>query len=471
MGQPLPPLLPWMMKVKFYDRDVRCPPPSGVVAAGVPPINGTAFTTVDAAIGDEGFTKISRALGLKTTPLCLATAMTTVPLTTSQAKVGGYDFSEFSEEENSQTLLSTDQPEANMTLEEDPEVLLAAISASEHQRTLAFLKERGKIDKIGRHASTLLESTRLLTESMTTNMAAFTARMDGMDENLAAIRRLLENSIVSSSKLADNVQALLAQAVTHNKARFRQGQVAFHRVQDVENLVADFKSALATVTRALENLVPTTLQSVLEQTIPPTLQTILDDTISPTLQNVLNGTFSEFTSRYESVGDKMVHEVKTTLEKQWESLTTDYSSVQASLQEVLARLRTLECTYDSSTQDRPGSEGARDLNWSHPTCSDHEWVQVPNVSSPHVQFGPEGTSPLAANIDHSPTSEGEPGPQESSTPSPCPPMTWGRQWQEDQDRKAARHHHRYEDSELHVDTSDWKAQGSKIVSPRSADRA
>jgi hypothetical protein len=73
--------------------------------------------------------------------------------------------------------------------------------------------------------------------------------------------------------------------------RFWQGQAAFHRVQDVENLVADFKSASATVTRALEDLVPTTLQSVLEQTIPPTLQTILDDTISPTLQNVLNGTF------------------------------------------------------------------------------------------------------------------------------------------------------------------------------------
>ncbi len=36
-----------------------------------------------------------------------------------------------------------------MTLDKDPEVLLAAISASEHQRTLAFLKERGKIDKIG----------------------------------------------------------------------------------------------------------------------------------------------------------------------------------------------------------------------------------------------------------------------------------------------------------------------------------
>jgi hypothetical protein len=117
--------------------------------AGVPPIVNMAITTVDAAINDEGFTEISWASGLKTTPLCLATATTTVPLTTLQAKVGGYCFSKFSEEEDSQTLLSTDQPEVNMMLDKDPEVLLAAISVSKHQRTLAFLKERGKIDKIG----------------------------------------------------------------------------------------------------------------------------------------------------------------------------------------------------------------------------------------------------------------------------------------------------------------------------------
>ncbi len=35
-----------------------------------------------------------------------------------------------------------------MMLDKDPEVLLAAISMSEHRRTMAFLKERGKIDKI-----------------------------------------------------------------------------------------------------------------------------------------------------------------------------------------------------------------------------------------------------------------------------------------------------------------------------------
>ena len=63
------------------------PPPSGVVAAGVPPIVGTAFTTINAAINDEGFTEISLALGLKTTPLRLATATTTVPSTTSQANL------------------------------------------------------------------------------------------------------------------------------------------------------------------------------------------------------------------------------------------------------------------------------------------------------------------------------------------------------------------------------------------------
>jgi hypothetical protein len=291
------------------------------------------------------------------------------------------------------------------------------------------------------------------------------ARMDGMDENLAAIRHLLENFIASSSKLADNVQALLVQAVAHNEARFRQGQAAIHRVQDVENLVAIFKSALATVMRALEDSVPTTLQLVLEQTLPPTLQRIFDDTISPMLQNVLTGTFSKFMSWYESVGGGMVREVKTTLQKQQESLTLEYSSVQASLQEVLICLRTMDPTNDSSPQDPPGFEGARDLNWSHPTHSDHGGDQVPNVPSPQVRFGPVGTSPLAANINHSPTLEGKPGPQASSIPSTNRPPTWGHQWQEDQNRIAARCHHGYEDSQLHVDTSDWTELGGKIVSP------
>jgi hypothetical protein len=47
-----------------------------------------------------------------------------------------------------------------------------------------------------------MESTRLVAETMTTNTAAFTARMDGMDKNLVAIKRLLEDSMASTSKLA-----------------------------------------------------------------------------------------------------------------------------------------------------------------------------------------------------------------------------------------------------------------------------
>jgi hypothetical protein len=110
----------------------------------------------------------------------------------------------------------------------------------------------------------------------------------------------------------------------------------------MENLFADFKSVLATVTHALEESVPKTLQSVLEQSIPPTLQMILGETISPMLRNILDGTFSEFTSRYDSVGGAVVREVKATLEMQQESFATDYSLVQSSLQEVLAHLCALE---------------------------------------------------------------------------------------------------------------------------------
>ena len=144
-----------------------------------------------------------------------------------------------------------------------------------------------------------MESTRLVAESMSSTTAAFTARMDGIDTNLVTIKRLLEDSMASSSKLAAEsvaaMKTLSAQAVALNKPGFKQGQGAFHKVQDVENLIADFKSASGTVTCMLEESVPKTLQSVLEQSIPPTLQTILGETISPMLCNILDGTFSTFT--------------------------------------------------------------------------------------------------------------------------------------------------------------------------------
>jgi hypothetical protein len=208
-----------------------------------------------------------------------------------------------------------------------------------------------------------MKSTRLVVQSMSTTTAAFTARMDGMDANLVAIKRLLKDSMVSSSKLAAESAAamkmLSAQVVAFNKQRFKQGQVAFHKVQDVRNLIADFKSALAMVTRTLEESVPKTLQSVLEQSIPPTLQMILGEIISSMLCNVHDGTFSEFTSRYDLVGGAVVRKVKATLEMQQESFATDYSLVQSSLQEVLACLRALDQTLDSSPPDHPGSRGHR----------------------------------------------------------------------------------------------------------------
>ena len=75
-----------------------------------------------------------------------------------------------------------------------------------------------------------MESTRMVAESMTASTKIFTARLDEMDENLAAIKRLLKELMASSSKLAEDVQLLSVQAVSHNDQRHRQGQAAFHRV-------------------------------------------------------------------------------------------------------------------------------------------------------------------------------------------------------------------------------------------------
>ncbi len=89
-------------------------------------------------------------------------------------------------------------------------------------------------------------------------------------------------------------------------------------------MLSTISHLLTTSTRAFNELVPTTIQSVLEQSIPPTLRTILGDTISLMLCNVLDGTFSEFTLRYESVGGEVIREVKATLESQQAALAMDY---------------------------------------------------------------------------------------------------------------------------------------------------
>jgi hypothetical protein len=244
------------------------------------------------------------------------------PLTVLHGCNESYDFSESSDKEDSPPLLPN-QPTVTTMHDEDPAKLIAAITNSKHRHNLAFIENIGKVDQISCRAKTLMESTRLVAESMSTNTAAFMARLDGMDNNLAAIKCLLEELMASSAKLAEEnataMKSLLAQAVLFNKQQFKQGQAAFHRVQDVENLVTDFKLASATVTHALEESVPKTLQSVIEQNTPPTLQTILGEMISPTLRNVLEGTFTKFTLRYESVGGAVIREVQATLELQWES--------------------------------------------------------------------------------------------------------------------------------------------------------
>ena len=123
------------------------PPPPGDIKASIPTIIGATPAAVNAAADDEGFTPISRTMGIKTTPLHLATATTMALSTTLQANKGGYNSFKSSEEEDSPPLL-LDQPEATTTLNEDPADLIAAISESEHQRNLAFIQEVGKVDQI-----------------------------------------------------------------------------------------------------------------------------------------------------------------------------------------------------------------------------------------------------------------------------------------------------------------------------------
>jgi hypothetical protein len=230
-------------------------PTPGTIATNLPTVMGAAHAAVEPALDDERFTPISRSAGFKTTPFHLAAATAKTASTTAHAAAGDYDSPESSDEERSQPLLS-DQPETFATLNEDPVILLAAISDSEHQRNLAFIKTQRDIQKIGRCASNLMESTRIVAESLSNNTAEFTRRIDGMDKNLAAIKHLLEQSNASSSKLANEVQSLLTQAVSHHDKLHQQGQAAFHRVQEVENLVADFKSTSATIIDALDKSVP-----------------------------------------------------------------------------------------------------------------------------------------------------------------------------------------------------------------------
>ncbi len=255
---------------------------------------------------------------------------------------------------------------------------------------------------------------------MSKNTAEFTKRMDEMDKNLAAIKHLLKQSIVSSSKLADDVQSLSTQAVSHNDKLHQQGQAAFHRVQDVENLVADFKSTSTTVIHALDESVPMSIGLAIVQTLPPTLQTALGETISPTLRNVLDCTFSEFTMKYESVGISVVREVKDTLEQHRESLATDYSLVHSGLQDVLACLRTLEKTNDTTPPDHPGSGGARHFSWFNPSRSASGGDRVETAGMPKDNK-PDKATMHKCGGDSGATAHVDPGPPDGNALHGSPP--------------------------------------------------
>ncbi len=76
------------------------------------------------------------------------------------------------------------------------------------------------------------------------------------------------------------------------------------------------------------------------------------------------------------MGGSVVLKVKATLEKQQESLAMDYSLVQSSLKEVLARLRTVDQMNDLSPPNHPNSGWARNVTWLNPTRSDCGGDQV-----------------------------------------------------------------------------------------------
>jgi hypothetical protein len=199
----------------------------------MPPIIDVAPEAVATAANNDGFTPVSQTRGFKTVPLSLATATTMAPLTVLHGPKEAYNFSESSDEEDSPPL-PPNQPTVTTRHGKDPSKLIAAIAESKHHRNLAFIENVGKVNQISCRARTLMESTRLIAESMFTNTAAFTARLDGMNNNLAAIKRLLEESMASSAKLVEEnataMKLLSAQALLFNEQRFKQGQAAFHWV-------------------------------------------------------------------------------------------------------------------------------------------------------------------------------------------------------------------------------------------------
>ncbi len=133
--------------VKLCLRHMVPPPPPGDIEASVPTIIGATPAAVNAAANNEGLTPVSKTMGFKTTPLCLATAMTTVPSTTSHADKEGYNFSESSEEEDSPPLLPN-WPAVTTMHNKDPAVLIAVIADAKHRCNLAFIQEVGKVDQI-----------------------------------------------------------------------------------------------------------------------------------------------------------------------------------------------------------------------------------------------------------------------------------------------------------------------------------
>jgi hypothetical protein len=334
------------------------------------------------------------------------------------------------------------------------------------------------MNNINRNVLESISSTRVLAEASARISTMFGQCINAMEEDLAAIKHIVEESMASNSKFAADhttaVAALSAQAVSFNDARFKQGQAAFHKVKDVGGLVDELKLVLQTVMTVLDTSVPLTLQSVLAQTIPPSLQTVLGDTISLTLHDILNDTFSKFTSKYQSMGDDMTQQVKDVLETHNASLIAEYTTVKLSIQDVLARLSRLERSEDDGNPPCGGSNsgGARVSGWNNPGRSGHggEWAPHLTGRQVHIDMDKEVPHPLVVN-DGTPNLNRESNPGKPSLPSPRRSPSWGRAWVEEEERKAAARWHGYGDTQLHVDTSDWKIQGGKIVFPRLVNHA
>jgi hypothetical protein len=124
-------------------RAVPPPPLRDTINIGVPP---PIDATMDDIADDDGFVVALQTKGLRATPCHLASVTVAAITATSPVKEAAYKFSESSEQEDSQPLLTP--PAVPRPQYEDLATLLTAISESEHRCNLAINSNITQMDKI-----------------------------------------------------------------------------------------------------------------------------------------------------------------------------------------------------------------------------------------------------------------------------------------------------------------------------------